>query len=287
MSVVEDNRNLLIRVEEAVARVRAELQWESQQPKPEVALVLGSGLGAWADALKDRVVLPYKRVPHMKESAVPGHAGQWVCGTTRTKKRVLVAQGRVHYYEGYDWATVTLHIRIMQGLGIKHVVLTNAAGSVNPGFHPGNFMLLDDHINLTGSSPLRGIVDERLGKRFVDMSEPYCRRTNEALMARAKRSSTPMNLHRGVYIALQGPNYETPAEIRMLHRLGGDAVGMSTAAETIVARQCSMKVTGISCITNYGSGITGNTLSHEEVAAVGKAAAPKFGWLLDELCTLV
>lgn len=281
------NRDLVIRVEEASTRLKAELLWNELPKKPKVAIVLGSGLGIFADRLKNTRVVPYKKIPHMKESAVPGHAGQWVCGTASHGQSLLVAQGRVHGYEGHSLAAVTLHIRMMKALGIEHVILTAATGSVNPEYKPGDFVLLDDHINLMFQTPLTGIFDEALGPRFVDLSEPYSLATNQALVTRVKNVKPTLRLHRGVYAALPGPQYETPAEIRMVHRLGGDVVGMSTVPETIVAKQCGLKVTGMACVTNFGSGLSPGGLNHEEVTATAKLVATDFCWLIEELVKLL
>ncbi len=233
---------------------------------PVVGVVLGSGLGAFADQLEARVVVPYKDIPHFPTSSIAGHAGQLVLGAVRGVP-CAVMNGRVHYYEGYDMRQVTFPMRVLKALGVTDVIVTNAAGSVNTAYRPGDFMVISDHINLTGQNPLHGPNDERMGPRFPDMTTAYGARGREALHGAARAKG--LTLHEGVYVGLAGPSYETPAEIRMLRALGGDAVGMSTVAETIVAVHGGMRVAGLSVITNHAAGVGHAPLSHEEVKEVG------------------
>jgi purine-nucleoside phosphorylase len=278
---------LLTRVQDASGRLKQELQWEQLEKRPAIGLILGSGLGMFADQLTMRRVVPYKKIPHQKESVVAGHAGQWVYGMTAYDVPVIVAQGRVHYYEGHNLQVTTLPVRIMAALGVRNVILTNAAGSVNPEYKAGDFMLLEDQINLFFQSPLRAMADSPLGPRFVDMTNTYDVETNAALAQRCKQAKRDVHVHRGVYACLTGPQYETPAEVRMLHKWGADAVGMSTVHEAIVARQMGLTCHGISCITNLGAGLSGQALDHSEVQEMGRKRTPQFTWLLDELIRLI
>jgi purine-nucleoside phosphorylase len=233
---------------------------------PVVGVVLGSGLGAFAERLDSRHVLPYRTIPHFPVGSVAGHAGELVLGNLNGVP-CAVMSGRVHYYEGYDMGLVGFPTRVLAALGVTCLLVTNAAGSVNPAFEPGNFMVITDHLNLTGQNPLRGPNDERLGPRFPDMSDAYPVSGRKALHDAARAVGVP--LHEGVYAGLAGPSYETPAEIRMLQRLGADAVGMSTVAEVIVAAHAGLKVAGLSVITNRAAGLTRATLSHDEVKQMG------------------
>lgn len=239
--------------------------------KPEVGLVLGSGLGGFTDLLSNPVLLPFSEVPGLPVSGVEGHAGRFVLGTLGDT-RLLVAQGRVHLYEGWSAADVSAGIRAMAALGIRTVVLTNAAGIVNGDFTPGNWMQISDHLNLTGTSPLTG------GPRFVDQTEVYDLRLREHFRAVAHQLGIP--LPSGIYAGLPGPEYETPAEIRMLRVLGADAVGMSTVCEATQARALGMKVAGFSCLTNFGAGMTGDLLDHADVLAMGRKAAGHLATIL-------
>jgi len=229
---------------------------------PDIALILGSGLGPLADELEEAVTIAYTDLPHFPESTVVGHAGQFVCGNLHDIP-VLVMKGRYHFYEGYALEQVTFPVRVMQALGIKTLIVTNAAGGVNKSYHAGDLMLISDHINLMGDHPLIGPNEETLGVRFPDMSDVYDRQLRE--LAKSVAATVGVALHEGVYCATTGPSYETPAEVRMIRTLGGDAVGMSTVPEAIVARHGDMKVLGISCITNPASGILDQPLSHQEV----------------------
>ncbi|MDX2081499.1 MAG: purine-nucleoside phosphorylase [Terrimicrobiaceae bacterium] len=228
------------------------------------AIVLGSGLGPFADAVEHEGVIPYESIPDLPVSSVPGHAGRFVLAKLEGTP-LVIAQGRVHLYEGWDARDVVRGISLLREAGIRTLILTNAAGTVNAGFPPGTWMMLSDHINLTGQSPLRG------GPHFVDLTEVYSNTLRETFREAASRLG--VHLHEGVYAAMPGPQYETPAEIRMLQRIGADAVGMSTVPEAIQARALGMEVAAFSCLTNWGAGLSGEPLSHEEVTGMGRAAA--------------
>jgi len=245
------------RVEEAAAAVRGRCG-----VLPQIAIVLGSGLGDFADTLRDSVAMRYDELPHWPASTVIGHAGRLVVGHVGGK-RVAALAGRVHFYEGHDLATVVFATRVMGRLGVTQMILTNAAGGINTGFSQGALMIIDDHINLIGSSPLIGPNDDRFGLRFPDMSEVYSRRLR-AVADEAART-TGVSVSHGVYVALHGPSYETPAEIRAFRAIGADAVGMSTVPEAIAARHMGMQVLGISCITNMAAGVLPQPLDHNEV----------------------
>lgn len=229
---------------------------------PKLGLILGSGLGILADEIENPVKIPYNQIPDFPVSTVEGHAGQLVFGLLNGVE-VVAMQGRFHYYEGYSFDKVTFPVRVMKELGVETLIVTNAAGGVNESFVPGDLMIITDHINFTGNNPLIGPNDSRLGARFPDMSEAY----SKELSATAKEIASSLNIDvkEGVYVGFSGPTYETPAEIRMVRTLGGDAVGMSTVAEVIVARHGGLKVLGISCITNMAAGILDQPLSHDEV----------------------
>ncbi len=231
----------------------------------DVAIVLGSGLGAFADRLDRAARVPYGEIPHWPASAVIGHAGTLVAGRLGPRQ-VIALSGRAHVYEGHPLDDVTFGMRVIGALGVPHVILTNAAGGINTSFATGALMLIDDHINLMGRNPLVGRHDPRLGARFPDMTEVYSRRlralATEAAAARGVR------VEHGVYVAVLGPSYETPAEIRAFRTLGADAVGMSTAPEAIVARHMGLEVLGISCITNPAAGVVDRPLEHDEVMQV-------------------
>jgi purine-nucleoside phosphorylase len=239
--------------------------------QPEVGLVLGSGLGPLVDEVDAILSVPYEEIGGLPVSTVPGHAGRFVFGRL-AGKRVIVAQGRVHLYEGCSAEEVTAGVRFMEGLGVRQLVLTNAAGTLHPDFAPGTWMMLSDHLNLTGTSPLLG------GPNFVDMTSVYSAKWREQFHAAAKEEK--ITLHEGVYAGLLGPQYETPAEIRMLRTLGADAVGMSTVLEAIQARALGMEVVAFSCLTNWAAGISGQPLSHEEVLETGRVAAEQMMRLL-------
>lgn len=232
--------------------------------RPDWGIVLGSGLGSFVERLEVLASVPYSEIEGLPQSKVPGHAGRFVFGRLGGKV-VLVAAGRVHLYEGWSAVQVAAHVRWMHERGLRRLILTNAAGTINPKFAPGTWMMLSDHINLTGTSPLLG------GANFIDMSEVYSGAVREQF--RKGATELGMTLHEGVYAAMLGPQYETPAEIRMLQRLGADAVGMSTVHEAIQARALGMEVTAFSCLTNWAAGIGGTPLSHEEVIEVGRQSA--------------
>jgi purine-nucleoside phosphorylase len=245
---------------------------------PTVAIVLGSGLGDFTTRLTDGVTVPYKKIPHWPASGVMGHAGQLVAGTLAGRK-VAVLSGRVHLYEGHDAATVTFATRVMGLLGVKVLILTNAAGGINTAFSAGALMVIDDHINFMGDNPLVGPNDDRFGLRFPDMTEVYSKRLRGLADAAAKEKGIP--IAHGIYLALRGPSYETPAEIRSFRTLGADAVGMSTVPEAIVARHMGIEVLGISCITNMAAGILPQPLHHSEVMETARRVRGEFGALLE------
>ncbi|GAB7386195.1 purine-nucleoside phosphorylase [Bacillaceae bacterium] len=240
---------------------------------PRIGLILGSGLGVLADEIEAATVIPYAQIPHFPVSTVEGHDGQLVIGTLMGK-RVMTLKGRFHYYEGYDLDAVTFPVRVMQALGVKTLIVTNAAGGINTQFRPGQLMLIRDHINFTFRNPLIGPNDERLGVRFPDMSEAYSRRLIE--LAKKVAAEQKLEIAEGVYVGMLGPSYETPAEIRMLRMLGGDAVGMSTVPEVIVAKHAGMEVLGISCISNMAAGILDQPLTHQEVMETTEKAKHRF-----------
>ncbi len=261
------------RVEAAAAAVRARCG-----EVPRTAVVLGSGLGDFADTLRNAAVFPYESLPHWPPSRVVGHAGRLAVGDVGGR-RVAALAGRVHFYEGHDLATVVFATRVMGRLGVKHLILTNAAGGINTGFARGALMAIDDHINLLGSNPLVGPNDDRFGPRFPDMSEVYSARlrgiAGEAARARG------VALSHGVYVGVHGPSYETPAEIRFFRAIGADAVGMSTVPEAIAARHMGIEVLGISCITNMAAGVLPQPLVHDEVMETARQVRGAFISLLE------
>lgn len=246
---------------------------------PKAALVLGSGLGGFAEALDVVCEVPYSDIPGFPVSTVPGHAGKFIFGHLDGVP-VVCMQGRVHYYEGYELSDVVLPARLMHMLGAEILFLTNASGGVNPSFDAGDFMLITDHIMSFFPNPLIGANIEELGTRFPDMSHVYDPELCEVIRGVAKRAGVAMK--EGVYCQLTGPCFETPAEVRMLGILGADAVGMSTAVEATAARHCGMRVCGISCVCNKGAGLSPTPLTHEEVQAAADAAAPLFKRLVKE-----
>jgi purine-nucleoside phosphorylase len=245
---------------------------------PAVAVVLGSGLGAFADRLTDPLRVPYADIPHWPAATVIGHAGVLVRGTSGGAP-VLTLAGRAHFYEGHDLATVTFATRVLGRLGVKTLVLTNAAGGINTSFSPGTLMVMDDHINLMGSNPLVGPNDDRFGVRFPDMTAVYSPRLRA--IARDAATAASVAIEHGVYAGLHGPSYETPAEIRYLRTIGADAVGMSTVPEAIVARHMGLEVLGISCITNPAAGVLPEPLNHDEVMEVARRVSGQFMALLE------
>jgi purine-nucleoside phosphorylase len=267
--------DLYERIAEAAAFVRA------KDPRiPRVGVVLGSGLGEFADAVTEPAGVSYADIPHFKKAGVAGHAGRLVLGRTGSAP-VAVLQGRVHYYEGHDIGDVVFPIRVLAALGVRSLLLTNAAGGINPAFRPGDLMIIRDHINLTGLNPLRGANDDRLGPRFPDMSAAYDPAYQDIIAAALEEAGLPAR--RGVYAGLIGPSYETPAEIRMLSTLGADAVGMSTVSEAIAARHAGLRLAGVSCITNLAAGISAGPLSHREVTETGERVKHDFIRLLNRV----
>ena len=246
----------------------------------EIGLVLGSGLGAFADEIDVKATVSYSDIEGFPVSTVAGHKGRFVFGYVGDKP-VVIMQGRVHYYEGYSMSDVVLPTRLMGMLGIKKLILTNAAGGVNTSFEPGTLMMITDHISTMVPSPLIGANIDELGTRFPDMSEVYDKELQDLI--RKSATECEIDLKEGVYIQLTGPNYETPAEIRMCRTLGADAVGMSTACEAIAARHMGMEVGGISCITNLAAGMSQQKLDHQEVQDTGNRVAVIFRMLLTEL----
>jgi purine-nucleoside phosphorylase len=243
-----------------------------------VAIVLGSGLGAFGDSQSDAMSMPYTDIPHWPASRVIGHAGKLVAGAAKGK-RVLALSGRVHYYEGHDMSTVTFATRVLGRLGVKTLIVTNAAGGINMRFGQGALMVMDDHINFLGTNPLIGPNDDRLGRRFPDMSEVYSKRLRG--LANEAARSIGLSIEHGVYIAVTGPSYETPAEIRAFRTLGADAVGMSTVPEAICARHMGIEVLGISCISNMAAGILDQPLTEEEVIETTSRVRHSFISLLE------
>jgi purine-nucleoside phosphorylase len=263
---------LYARAEQAARTIRARTGLE-----PQIALVLGSGLGGFADEFEEAVAIPYSEIPGFATSTAEGHAGRLVIGKVGTVP-VMAMQGRVHFYEGYSLEEVTFPIRVFKLLGIKQLVLTNAAGGIDIELSQGALMIISDHLNLMGVNPLRGPNDERFGPRFPDMSEAYSRKLQEIATAVARVQN--VDIRRGIYGGLAGPSYETPAEIHMLRACGADAVGMSTVPETIVARQMGIEVLGISCITNLAAGISDQPIHHAEVMETGARVRATFTKLL-------
>lgn len=245
--------------------------------RPQIAVVLGSGLGAFADELDSPTRIPYARIPNFPRSTAVGHAGQLVIGKS-AGIALAAMRGRVHLYEGYSAAKVVFPMRALGRLGIRAAIFTNAAGGINLGFKQGALVILRDHINLLGANPLAGANDKRFGPRFPDMSEAYCKSYRDAALEEARRLG--MEVREGVYAAVPGPSYETPAEIRYLRTIGADLVGMSTIPEVIVARHMGIRVLGISCVANMAAGILDKPLSHKEVLETGKRVSGQFIALL-------
>ena len=247
---------------------------------PRIGIVLGSGFGPVAEALAEPVSIPYSDIPGFAVGSVLGHAGRLIVGDW-CGQPVAILAGRAHYYEGFDWAQVTFPVRVLAELGVRELLLTNAAGGIASGMKPGDFMALEDHINFMGSNPLRGPLAEGR-ERFIDMTAAY----DPGLRARLLQAgqTTGVSLTEGVYLAVSGPSFETPAEIRAFRTLGAHAVGMSTVPEAIVARQCDLRVAGLSCITNVAAGLAGPTqlVSHHEVMDVAREVAPRATRLVAE-----
>ncbi|WP_050607577.1 purine-nucleoside phosphorylase [Clostridium niameyense] len=253
---------------------------ENLKETPQIGIILGSGLGELGELVENKQIIKYSDIPNMPVSTVAGHKGQFVCGDLNGKK-VIMMQGRVHYYEGNKMEDVILPVYIMKEIGIEKLIVTNAAGGVNEGFNPGDLMIIKDHINFSFDNPLIGKNIDDLGPRFPDMSEPY----NRELIKLTKDISSKLDvkLQEGVYAMMTGPTYETPAEVRMLRLLGADAVGMSTVPEVIGANHCGIKVLGISCITNMAAGILDQPLNHEEVIETSNRVKNTFVTLVKEI----
>jgi purine-nucleoside phosphorylase len=259
-----DPIKIKVAISEATKTIREKVAY-----KPDIGLVLGSGLGYLADEVSEKVSFSYKELPHFPRPTVEGHAGQLVFGTL-AGKNVMIMQGRFHHYEGYSLSDITFPIRLMASLGVKILVVTNAAGGINHHFETGDLMLISDHINLLGDNPLRGPNLSEFGSRFPDMTQAYC----HALRCQANKAAIEKGIHlrAGVYAGVMGPSYETPAEIRFLKTIGADAVGMSTVPEVIVAVHSGLKVMGISCITNMAAGLSHFKLEHQEVINAARNA---------------
>jgi purine-nucleoside phosphorylase len=260
------------RAEHASRVIRARTKLE-----PRIALVLGSGLGSFADDFDEAVGIPYEEIPGFVRSTAQGHVGRLVIGKVDNVPLVAM-QGRVHYYEGYSLEEVTFPIRTFNLLGVKTLILTNASGGINVELSQGTLMVISDHLNLMGDNPLRGVNEERFGPRFPDMSAVYAPELQALVVEEAR--AIGVDVRRGIYGALSGPSYETPAEIHLLRTLGADAVGMSTVPEAIVARHMGLEVLGISCITNMAAGISDQPINHEEVMATGDRVREAFAQLL-------
>lgn len=240
---------------------------------PELGIILGSGLGGFAQIIEDKVTIPYGDIPNFPVSTVEGHKGQLVFGKVQGKP-IVAMQGRFHYYEGYNMKEVTFPVRVMQALGIKGLIVTNAAGGINSTFHPGDLILIKDHINMMGDNPLRGANLSDFGPRFPDMSQAYDPEWRKKALTLAQELG--ISSQEGIYAAMSGPSYESPAEIRFLRTVGADLVGMSTAPEVIVANHGGMRVLGISCVTNMAAGILDQRLSHAEVMETAERIEKQF-----------
>lgn len=251
---------------------------------PKIGLILGSGLGILADEIQEAVKIPYHEIPGFPVSTVEGHKGQLVIGEL-LGVHVVVMQGRFHFYEGYSLDKVTFPVRVMKLLGVEKLIVTNAAGGVNTSFEPGDLMLISDHINNMGQNPLIGPNNSEFGVRFPDMSNAYCKELRDKAKQVASRMGLPIK--EGVYVANTGPSYETPAEVRMIRILGGDAVGMSTVPEVIVARHSGIKVLGISCISNMAAGILDQPLTHDEVIETTEKVKESFLTFVKELVQVI
>jgi purine-nucleoside phosphorylase len=266
------------------ATAAAEFVGRRTELRPKIAIVLGSGLGAFAEQLEGATAISFGDIPHFPQSTVPGHSGKLVIGKVAGVP-VAVMQGRVHAYEGYSSEEVTFPVRVLGRMGVKTLVLTNAAGGINEGLKQGQLVLIADHINLSGRNPVAGLNDERLGPRFFDMSEAYSERLRG--LAHEAARAMEFRLDEGVYLSVLGPSFETPAEIRAFRTMGADLVGMSTVQETIVARHMGIEVLGISCVTNMAAGIQKEPLSHEEVMETGRAVEKQLAGLLTRLVPMI
>lgn len=269
----------LHQIQEAVDSIK-----KHSKLQPHLAVTLGSGLASFVDDLDIDVAISYEDIPHFSPPSVTGHPGQLVIGKIGGTP-LAVLQGRIHYYEGHDWSQVVFPTRVLAHWGTKNLILTNAAGGLDPQMQPGDFMIITDHINLTGGNPLRGPNEEALGPRFPDMTEAYCPILNLKLDQIMK--SLQLRYSKGVYCGVLGPSYETAAEIQYLRSIGGSAVGMSTVAETIAARHMGVTVTGISCITNLATGLSSHKLSHDEVKETAHRVESDFRSLLREFISQI
>ncbi len=266
---------VLEKVAESLEYIRSRTLYQ-----PEIGLILGSGLGSFAETLENRITIPTVEIPNYPKSTVEGHEGKLVFGNIG-KKKLLAIKGRVHYYEGYPMEAVTFGVRLMHALGVKSMIVTNAAGAVNPQYTPGDLMFITSHINFFFDNPLRGPNDDTVGPRFPDMEQEYDRQYIH--IAERIALSLKIKTQRGVYCASSGPTYETRAEVKMFQKLGADAVGMSTVPEVIVAKYYGMRVLGISCITNLGTGISATPLSHGEVTETADRVKNDFQNLIREI----
>ena len=271
--------NLNQLINDATAHIKARIT-----AAPSIGLILGSGLGDFADRLEDKVVIPFSQIPNFPQSTVEGHVGAFVIGSFRGKT-VVALQGRIHYYEGQPQQVITVPVRVMALLGVKQLILTNACGGVNLNYTPGDLMLISDHINFSGSNPLIGQNLDQFGPRFPDLSDVYTKALRTKIMKVAEENG--IALRQGVYIMYSGPNYETPAEIRMFRMMGADAVGMSTVPEAIVAAHCGLDVVGISCITNMAAGVLPQKLNHREVVETAALVHDKFHKLLTLIIDII
>lgn len=258
-------------LQEAVAYLK-----EKTTLRPKTGIILGSGLGSYGDSLENAAYIDYKDIPHFPVSTVPGHKGRFVI-----TDKIICMQGRFHYYEGYHMNQVAFPVRVMALLGVKNLIVTNAAGGVNTNFTGSQLMLITDHINLMGTNPLIGENLSSLGERFPDMTNGYDKELQQLALQTAKEQNIP--LQQGVYVGFTGPNFETPAEIRMVRALGGDAVGMSTVPDVLAAVHCGIRVLGISCITNMASGVENKPLSHKEVLESSEAVKENFILLISRI----
>lgn len=271
--------NFLERMNEAVNKIEGMITVQ-----PEIGLILGSGLGELANEIEDAVEVDYKDIPHFPISTVEGHEGKLVIGNLRGKS-VVAMQGRFHFYEGYSMQEVTFPVRVIRGLGVEKIIITNACGGMNPSFAPGDLMIIEDHLNMTGENPLIGPNEAELGPRFPDMSQAY----TLDFIEKAKQAANKLDIkvQQGIYAGITGPAYMTPAELVMLRTLGADTVGMSTVPEVIVASHMKMKVLGISCITDMAIGEELEPLTHEQVVEVANRTKPKFIKLVKEVISLI
>ena len=255
---------------------------KSQIPEvPKIAITLGSGLGNFRNKIQELKVIPYEEIPGFKRTSVAGHSGELLFGKI-DQTSVICLSGRYHAYEGYDQSQVVFPARVMKFLGVKYMLLTNAAGGINSDYNPGDLVLIHDHINMTGRNPLVGPNHEELGPRFPDMSNTYNKDFRELIKKCAENEKVKIN--KGTYVGVLGPTYETPAEIKMFKAIGGDLVGMSTVPEAIAAHHCGLIVAGISCVTNMAAGLKDEVLAHDDVKEQAQKATEKFSTLVESIC---